>query len=65
MDTDYLDKSAAKFQKEYPACGDYIFELLAKYKKALKQNLVDIGSPDEVINKFENDIRKHCLRVTE
>ena len=56
----YLDAHAAKLRHQYPACGDYITELLAKYKKALKEDLVDIGSsPDEVLNSFENDIRKH------
>jgi hypothetical protein len=60
----YLDEHAAKLQSEFPMCGDYIMELLAKYKKALKEDLVDIGSsPDEVINNFEKDIRKHCLRA--
>jgi hypothetical protein len=59
----YLDEHAAKFQVQYPQFSDYITELLAKYKKALKEDLVDIGSSsEEVIGKFEHDIRKHCLR---
>ena len=61
-----LDEQAAKFLGQYPTCGAYISGLLAKYKKALKEDLVGIGkSPEEVIENFENDLRKHCLRATD
>lgn len=65
-DNNYLDAHAAKLRSEFPMCGGYIVELLAKYKKTLKEDLVDIGStPDEVINRFEHDVRKHCVRATD
>jgi hypothetical protein len=62
----YLDDHAVKFRGRYPTCGAYISGLLAKYKKALKEDAVGIGrSPEEVIANFENDLRKHCLRATD
>jgi hypothetical protein len=61
---EYLASSAAELLAKFPTCGDYIYGLLEKYKKTLKEDLVDIGaSPAEVCANFENDVRKHCTRA--
>lgn len=65
MSTDhiYLDNAAAKLAVEYPDCGDYISELLVKYKKTLADGSINIGTtPGDVIISFENDVRKQCSR---
>ena len=36
-DNNYLNEHAAKLRSDFPMCGGYITELLAKYKKALKE----------------------------
>ena len=60
---DYLDEHATNLLVEYPECGEYISELLTKYKKTLEDGSVNIGTPEEVILSFENDVRKRCLRT--
>jgi hypothetical protein len=60
---DYLDEPAAKLALTYPDCSDYVSELLTKYKKALADGSLSIGSTaEDVILSFENDVRKRCLR---
>ncbi len=61
---DYLDASAGDLKVQYQNCAQYIDDLLAKYKKTLKEGVLDIGStPQEVIGSFEKDVRKHCERT--
>ena len=60
---DYLNEYAANLLADYPNCGEYISELLTKYKKTLKDGSVDIGrTPDEVMLNFARDVRKRCLQ---
>ena len=60
---DYLDAHATALLGDYPNCGEYISELLTKYKKTLKDGSVDIGgTPEEVMLNFARDVRKRCLQ---
>jgi hypothetical protein len=61
---DYLDTPAAKLKVEYPHRHAFISDLVTKYKKTLRDGLLHIGrTPEEVIESFEKDVRKHCLRT--
>jgi hypothetical protein len=60
---DYLNVHAAKLKMAYPHCKTYISDLLAQYKKDLKEKTTYHGDTAfDVIDDFRTEVRRHCHR---